>query len=61
MPSSKQYENIITKSVQEEFYTKSDEGTVWQARYEDKKIAERLDLSDRINVTAEWEAFATLK
>ena len=42
-------------------YKKSDERTVWQTTAEDENIAERLDLSDRINVTAQREAVVTLK
>ena len=57
--SSKQYEILITKSVQKE-YKKSDERTVWQTTAEDKNIAERLELSGRINATAQREAFVTL-
>ena len=34
---------------------------MWQTTAEDTKIAERLDLSDRINVTAQREASFTLK
>ena len=34
---------------------------MWQTTAKDKKIAERLDLSDRLNVTAQREAFVTLK
>ena len=49
-------------SVQKE-YKKSDESTVCQTACtaEDKKIAERLGLSDRINETVKKEAFVTLK
>ena len=42
-------------------YKKADESIVSQTTAEDKKITERLDLSDRVNVTAEREAFITLK
>ena len=34
---------------------------MWQTTAQDKKIAERLDLSIRINVTAQREAFVILK
>ena len=34
---------------------------MWQTTAQDKKIAERLDLSDRINVTDQREAVVTLK
>ena len=34
---------------------------MWQVNAEDKRIAEKLELSDRIDVTAKREAFITLK
>ena len=42
-------------------YEKTNEKIVWQVSAEDKRIAEKLELSDRINVTAKREAFITLK
>ena len=58
--SSEQYENLITKGIQKE-YKKTNEKIVWQVNAEDKQIAEKLELSDRIDVTAKREAFITLK
>ena len=34
---------------------------MWQADAEDKRIAEKLELSDKIDATAKREAFITLK
>ena len=57
--SSEQYENLITNGIQKE-YKKTNEKIVWQVNAEDKRIAEKLELSDRIDVTAKREAFITL-
>ena len=58
--SSEQYESLITKGIQKE-YKKTNEKIVWQINAEDKQIAEKLELSDRIDVTAKREAFITLE
>ena len=34
---------------------------MWQVNAEDKRIVEKLELSDRIDITAKREAFITLK
>ena len=58
--SSEQYVSLITKGIQKE-YKKTNEKIVWQVNAEDKRIAEKLELSDRIDVTAKKEAFITFK
>ena len=58
--NSEQYETLLNKSIQKE-YKKSTETAESHITREDKNIAERLKLSDRINITAKREAFLTLK
>ena len=48
--SSEQYESLITKGIQKE-YKKTNEKIVWQVNAENKRIAEKLELGDRIDVT----------
>ena len=55
-----QYEELLTKCIQKE-YKKSNDEAVSKITAEDKTIAERLDLSDRIDTTAKRESFITLK
>ena len=55
-----QYEELLTKCIQKE-YKKSNDKAVSKITAEDKTIAERLDLSDRIDTTAKRESFITLK
>ena len=57
---SEQHETLLNKSIQKE-YKKSTETGESHITREDKNIAERLKLSDRINITAKREAFLTLK
>ena len=58
--SKDQYEGLINKSIHKE-YKKSSEATVREVTKEDRRIATKLELSDRIDVTAKREAFITLK
>ena len=55
-----QYENFTTKSIQKK-YKKSAETVQSQITIEDKSIAERLQLNDKIHITAKREAFITFK
>ena len=58
--SKDQYEGLINKSIHKK-YKKSSEATVREVTKEDRRIATKLELSDRIDVTAKREAFITLK
>ena len=58
--SNEQYESLITKGIQKG-YKKTNKRIVWQVNAEDKRIVEKLELSDRIDVTAKREAFITRK
>ena len=58
--SSEQYESLITKGIQKD-YKKTNEKIVWPVNAEDQRIAEKLELSDKMEVTAKREAFITLK
>ncbi|GFO49153.1 hypothetical protein PoB_007565800 [Plakobranchus ocellatus] len=55
-----QYENLLNKCVIKE-YRKTGAQATHEVAIEDKNIAERLDLTDRIETTAKREAFITLK
>ena len=58
--SSEQYKSLITKGIQKE-HKKTNEKIVRHVNAEDKRIAEKLELSDRIEVSAKRMAFITLK
>ena len=57
---SDKYHNLMKQNITKD-YKKSSPSSVRSNTLEDKKIADKLDISDRIDTTAQSQAFITLK
>ena len=56
----REYSKLLDRNIQKN-YKKTNKATYDQIRKNEKELVQQLDLSDRIEITAEREAFITLK